>query len=89
MFAPTMFSRRRGLDHEAGLRARLLLLEQPGAVAEGVVGDGVEEVREGRQRDGEVAAADADVHLGPHKPTPPPPPMFNKFELGSIECKHY
>ena len=26
--------------------------------------------------------------LGPHKPTPPPPPLFNTFKFGFIKCKN-
>ena len=28
------------------------------------------------------------VYLGPHKPTPPPPPLCNKFKFGCIKCKN-
>ena len=30
----------------------------------------------------------AERFLGPHKPTPPPPPLFNKFEFGFIKCEN-
>ena len=27
-------------------------------------------------------------NLGPHKPTPPPPPLFNEFIFGFIKCNN-
>ena len=30
----------------------------------------------------------SNVNWGPHKPTPPPPPLFDKFKFGFIKCQN-
>ena len=35
-----------------------------------------------------LAVVANEIKLGPHKPTPPPPPLFDKFGFGFIKGKN-